>query len=162
MYKASKALLEGTKAAIDTVYEFTKDGFDGTFTALNDSRLTKVVTELVKRGVIARKKLPGNKMHYQWVAPSAPTKTFYLSVANALGERQQMYDMRYHAKTRGENKGALMPVLPESEALPIQEAEVPVKGLKDYSIEELWGELQSRGIVIEDNHLVIIERRVIA
>ena len=172
MYKGDKNYIKGVAANIDTIYEFTKDGWDGTFTAFNNSPLNKVVTELVKRGVLVRT-YPGKgrrNTHYEWAAPSAPTKTFYKSVADALRKETRARDDRYLAKKAAKKaQEAEKPSNPiplvvshEEPTPPILKVEIASNGLKEATIEELWAELKSRGVMIENNQLVVIEKRVIA
>lgn len=162
-YKVSKAMAESVKKSVDVIYELTKDGYDGTFTSLGSHSVMKVLTELVKRGVLEKTR-KGKSFHYQWVANSAPTPQFYVNVAGKLGKHQAELDKKSRAR-RKQAQSAEMPdiVLPE-DITPVEEetpAEV-VKTLSDYTLSELWAEMQSRGVVIEDNHLVVIEKKVIA
>lgn len=170
MYKGDKNYIKSVAANIDTIYEFTKDGWDGTFTSFNNSPLNKVVTELVKRGVLVRtyKGSGRTKPHYEWVAPSAPTKTFYTSVATAIRKETRERDRRYRAKKKArvevEKPSNPIPLVVSHEepTPPILKVEIASNGLKEATIEELWAELKSRGVMIENNQLVVIEKRVIA
>lgn len=158
----SKERLASVKADIDIIYELTKNGYDGSFTSLKSAKLCKVATYVLNSGAmtktrVGKKGKKGLSCHYQWVANSAPTERFYLNIAGKMSQHEK--------KVRADwlKKGDLETKVSEaiSEAVPETPAIAP-KVLADYSLDELWGEMQSRGVVIENNHLVIVERRVIA
>lgn len=147
-YKVSKALAESVKRSVDVIYELTKDGYNGTFSSLNNASLMKVLAELVKRGVVQKTRVKKG-FSYLWVAESAPTTQFYISVAGKIGSHQKELDQA----NRSAAQKVAQPVLNHIPSAPT---------IKSASISELWAELQSRGVIIEDNHLVIIEKRIIA
>ena len=211
MYKVSKKRLQSVTSHIDTIYELTKEGYEGTFKSLGSASLNKVVAELFKRGVIKTVKEGGKTIH-RWAATSAPTKNFYASVATVIGLEQRERDVRYNNKNKAKKEKIfkeLLDSLPESFTLEDCEDKAEVTGvpksminkwvssllkekvifkvpggytkvapheeekveapiikventLKTATIEELWAELKSRGVEIENNHLVVIERRVLA
>ena len=67
-------------------------------------------------------------------------------VAKTISSRQREIDKARRCKNKEVN--------------PIQvEVAVPAqKSLSEYSIQELWDEIKSRGVVIEDNKLVMIQK----
>lgn len=159
-------MAESVKECIDTIYELTKDEcYVGTFVSFQNKRIARVATELVHRGVLEKTKLDGNfRFSYKWVAKSAPTKNFYISVAMALGQKQQDYSKKSYDKKHADNRLESLSknIKPTETASPIIVIPAEKNDLSSVSIEELWAELKSRGVIIENNHLVIIERRVIA
>ena len=160
-YKVSKELAESTKKCVDVIYELTKDGYTGSFSSLGSATLMKVLSECIKRGVVTKTR---NKRQftYLWVAQSEPTTQFYVSVAGVIGSHQKELDKVKRAAQKATRMPQNEPVAKEEEKRVPQVIQPAQKSLKDYSIEELWGELKSRGVEVENNHLVIIERRVIA
>lgn len=145
MYKVSKERLESTKQHVDFIYELCKDGYEGSFSTFGVP-MQKVKAELVKRGVLDKTKTAPRTFTYKWVASMAPTNQFYKSVAIAIGTKQSLYDASYKCKKKS-----------------VEQDETPVvKALSDYTIEELWAEMRSRGAEIENGHLVIIKKTVLA
>ena len=151
-HKTTRQFIETTKKRIDFLYELTKEGYEGTMASLKDSGIIKVVGELIRRGVIKKERKKGGKniFYYKWTANSEPTPCFYKDVAYVLGERQYNFDQTYRAKKK--TKEVVIPK-PEIE---------PVKNLSEYTLAELWAEMQSRGAIIENNHIVVVKREVIA
>lgn len=134
-----KGYLQACKKHIDFIYELTKEGYDGSMSSFGSATLTKVSAELVSRGVL-KKSRKGVHFHYVWVANCAPTDTFYKNVAKSISDHQKEID----AKRRAEK--------------PVVVEKIVEKSLSDYSIQELWDELKSRGVQIEDNKLVVIKK----
>ena len=148
-YKVSKALLSSVKQNIDVIYEMTKDGYVGSFNSMKSPALMKVLTEVVKCGALSKER-KGKKFSYKWIAQSEPTERFYINIAGKIGSHQRELDI----KKRSKGAPVETPVV-----------EMPVdapKTLSNATIAELWAEMQSRGVVIENNHLVIIKKEVIA
>lgn len=130
------------KKHVDFLYDLTKDGYDGSMSSFKSATLTKVASELIKRGVISKKRIVGVRFSYRWNASMAPTEHFYLSVAKALSEHQREIDKGRRMKTAAMNTSA-----------PVND-----KTLSDYSIQELWDELKKRGVQVEDGRLVVIQK----
>ena len=107
--------------------------------SFGSATLTKVSAELVSRGVL-KKSRKGVHFHYVWAANCAPTDTFYKNVAKSISDHQKEID----AKRRAEK--------------PVVVEKIVEKSLSAYSIQELWDELKSRGVQIEDNKLVVIKK----
>ena len=134
-----KGYLQTCKKHIDFIYELTKEGYAGSMSSFGSATLTKVSAELVSRGVL-KKSRKGVHFHYVWAANCAPTDTFYKNVAKSISDHQKEID----AKRRAEK--------------PVVVEKIVEKSLSDYSIQELWDELKSRGVQIEDNKLVVIKK----
>ena len=157
MYKATKLFVESTKAYIDSIYEITKNGFTGALTSGHPTSMMKVTSELVKRGVLVKTHLGGNRYHWQWGAGSAPTNHFYNSVAYAIGSHQAILSSNANKARMAGQELAPKPL----KAISVTST-MSSPTLKNATLQELWDELKSRGCVIENNHLVVIERKVIA
>ena len=134
-----KGYLQTCKKHIDFIYELTKEGYAGSMSSFGSATLTKVSAELVSRGVL-KKTRKGVHFHYVWAANCAPTETFYKNVAKSISDHQKEID----AKRRAEK--------------PVVVEKIVEKSLSAYSIQELWDELKSRGVQIEDNKLVVIKK----
>ena len=134
-----KGYLQTCKKHIDFIYELTKEGYAGSMSSFGSATLTKVSAELVSRGVL-KKSRKGVHFHYVWAANCAPTDTFYKNVAKSISDHQKEID----AKRRAEK--------------PVVVEKIVEKSLSAYSIQELWDELKSRGVQIEDNKLVVIKK----
>lgn len=134
-----KGYLQTCKKHIDFIYELTKEGYAGSMSSFGSATLTKVSAELVSRGVL-KKSRKGVHFHYVWAANCAPTDTFYKNVAKSISDHQKEID----AKRRAEK--------------PVMVEKIVEKALSAYSIQELWDELKSRGVQIEDNKLVVIKK----
>ena len=134
------------KGHIEFLYDLTKDGYVGSMSSFESATLRKVCSELVRRGVISMSTISKNKRRYLWVATMAPTSNLCLDVAKTISSRQREIDKARRCKNKEVN--------------PIQvEVAVPAqKSLSEYSIQELWDEIKSRGVVIEDNKLVMIQK----
>ena len=124
-----KGYLQTCKKHIDFIYELTKEGYAGSMSSFGSATLTKVSAELVSRGVL-KKSRKGVHFHYVWAANCAPTDTFYKNVAKSISDHQKEID----AKRRAEK--------------PVVVEKIVEKSLSDYSIQELWDELKSRGVQI--------------
>lgn len=138
-----KGYLQTCKKHIDFIYELTKEGYDGSMSSFGSATLTKVSAELVSRGVL-KKSRKGVHVHYVWAANCAPTETFYKNVAKSISDHQKEIDTKRRSKV--ENQPAI--VVEKNRGEP----------LSSYSIQELWDELKSRGVQIEDNKLVVIKK----
>ena len=168
--KGKSSLLKSIVSDVDTIYDFTREGFNGSFSQFKNSRLNAVVAELVRRGVLRK---TGNRrhIHYEWAVAMAPNKTFYKSVEEVIYKQQRERDKKYAPKRRAR----IAELKAQREVAPAEiPAEVPaetpdisgvlpnVPNLKNATLEELWAEMQSRGVVIEDNHLVVIKKTIFA
>ena len=96
------------------------------------------------------------------MATSIPTNHFKLSVAGVLGKKQSEADKRCREKRASLKSGDVRVNAPVNLPAKPEVSQLVDKTIKDATIEELWAELQSRGVVVDGGHLVLIQRRVIA
>lgn len=148
----SPAIKKQYKELIDFVYTLTfekeyKDGFSG----YNNNRLSSIVTELVKRGVLEKRSVYcGNKAGrycvFTWKATSAPTDHFVNSVAHAIEGKRKEY-----LKSRREENMAQREKSETPEAPAVQQP-----SLSEFSSADLWAELKRRGAEIVNGKLMIV------
>lgn len=172
------------KELIDFVYNLTsKDEYKDGFSAYKNVKLSRIVTELVKRGVLKKTQYfrganMGRYYGFKWVARSAPTLVFVKSVADSINTitREQNKSWRERKNASVSN------VSPVSTPIqPIQSDTTPFRSTNDteqververhYAIvdpidykkyidgltdQELWDILKRRGACIKDNRLVIV------
>lgn len=152
-----KALAKTVKDTIDFVYEYLSPFKDGCEFSAKDtgSQGRYVVRTLLRRGIISMKKMPGGKVHYNWVAEMAPTKVLYQSIAAEIRDAQREKNKKYKA-TKAASRSA-EPV-EEKAVEPVQMEAPKVNILECFSAQELWDELKARGYVIEDNRLVVVKK----
>lgn len=143
--KGKNGYIQTVKEKIDVLYEVTKGGYTGSISSFKDFTLSKVASELIKRGVIRKQRVEGTVgYHYDWVATSEPTPTFYKNVAEAIQKHQHEIDK---ARRENEKKDAAVTAKTKENG-----------SLSDYTIQALWDELKKRGVQIEGDRLVVIEK----
>ncbi|MBR5414143.1 MAG: hypothetical protein IK114_14115 [Fibrobacter sp.] len=163
----SKAIIKQYKDLIDFVYSLTheKDYTEG-FAAYRNNRLSAIVTELVKRGVLEKKSNyngHGVRYSFTWVASSAPTPHFVNSVAAVVEGKTREYQRRSREKKRNEEKREIPGIESTKNVSTPAEPEKPRENenqkenpLAAYSPAELWAELKRRGAVILDGKVQIL------
>ena len=136
------------KLVIDTIFELTKDGYQGKLGI--DNHTSAVSRLLQKRGILKR---TGSSRYprYKWVAGMAPTEVLY---KNILSDYQAMIIPPERKKETDE----LPPPIPKTSNLPPGAKPITGNVLERFSSQQLWEELKRRGAQIVDGELVIITK----
>ena len=149
--KVNTEYLNSVKNAVDFIYEVTKESYDGSFSSLKNSTVMRVSAEMIKRGVLEKTR-HGKSYSYLWTAQSAPTTNFYLSIAQSLQEHKRLIDKAYRlGKKQNAPRADQTPAVEEISNV----VDFAPTDLKSASIQELWDELKSRGVIIENGRLVM-------
>lgn len=156
--KPSKSIISSAKNAVDLIYSLTTgDGYADGWKDYGNTDLCRVVSELVKRGVLKKVHIGHHKYRYTWIATSEPTEHFYMTVAYRLAEIQNNAQENRKKKLHTEAEQSVFDTStaePEPESTG-PDADKPVS-LSGFSTQELWGELKRRGAKVVDGRLVII------
>lgn len=133
------------KNIIDTIYDNTKEPMQKTFNSFGP-KVRAIATLLIKRHVVVN---DGNAMVpvWRWNSDLAPTDTLYKTIIQDYRDYYAGVNSRYRNKQKEVKNEE--PATPD-EAMPtIRKATI-----KDYSAQDLWNELKSRGYQIVDGKLV--------
>lgn len=149
---------------VDFIYGITStpDGYTGSMSH-NGSRFSAIVAILIKRGILLRSGHVNNPT-YKWFNPNmSPTKTLYQSIAAEMvaRERKSVMNSYKRKKKREEEEKRAAAIEKEKQEAKIAEPEPKAveepqpNPLAEYTIQQLWDELKSRGVCIEDGKLAI-------
>lgn len=153
----ARSTMKIVREKVDRIYELTStdDGFTGSLHSGYGTRFSSVATILLRRGVIT-KSGHANNPTYKWFNPAVvPTKNFYLSVAQEMVAKERERTNNWYKKNR-KKATAQPPAEPAPEAAPQESAPlVRIKPdvLHNFSIQELWDELKSRGCYAVEGRL---------
>lgn len=136
------------KLVVDTIYELTKDGYEGKLGI--DNHTSAVSRLLQKRGILKR---TGSSRYprYKWVATMPPTDVLY---KNILSDYTDIIIQPERKKRPGE----LPPPVPRPSNLPPNAKPITGNVLDRFSSQQLWDELKKRGAQIMDGEIVIVNK----
>lgn len=149
MKTENKSTLGKVKDIIDLIYSETtaSDGFHHSFRVYS-SRTAKVAKILLDRGILLRDGTI-TKPVYTWnKSAMSPTENLYKTITTELRTKESNAAKKSKDKKMAEMRKTVCPVpLPEK----MGDARTPIS---EYTDQEIWDELKSRGFSIEDNALV--------
>ena len=136
------------KNIIDTIYDNTKEPMKKAFKSFGP-RVRAIATMLIKRHVVVN---DGNAMVpvWRWNSDLAPTDTLYKTIIQDYRDYYSGVNSRYRNKQKEVKKEE--PATPDEAVPTIRKATI-----KDYSAQDLWNELKSRGYMIVEGKLVRYE-----
>ena len=158
------------KKTVDDVYNYLIQHPDGITMVATDygKRGSRICSKLVSRGIIEKQMLGrGKGCRYKWIATMGPTKVLYGSIAQELYDEERKYKDTFKKKGKPTKNDGDIAELADSiakEETKFKKAPVVTSivtktdaPLLQFSAQELWDELKSRGYFIQENRLAIVK-----